>query len=87
MEVMTALATKSRQQWEYNSQTRESLQKRKAQYIWTPRTNWYRPAAFNIQIFFSFLQNKYLNKEVNCTNPSPSVMIPWLNALAYYEKA
>ncbi len=28
--------------------------------------------------FFSFLQNELFYKEVNCTEPSPSVRVPWL---------
>ncbi len=33
---------------------------------------------FILKILFIFLK-KYLNEEVNCTNPSPSVSIPWLS--------
>jgi hypothetical protein len=31
-----------------------------------------------------FYKTNYLNKEVNCTNPSPSVSIPWFNFLFFF---
>ncbi len=47
------------------------------QYNWPPRTFKFRSAAFNNENFFCFfLQNKLLNKEVNRTEPSPSVRVP-----------
>jgi hypothetical protein len=33
---------------------------------------------FILKILFTFLQTSYLNEEVNCTEPSPSVSVPWL---------
>ncbi len=30
--------------------------------------------------FFLFYKTSYLNTEVNCTEPSPSVRIPWSDA-------
>jgi len=31
--------------------------------------------------WFTFLQTSYLNEEVNRTEPSPSVSVPWINTL------
>jgi hypothetical protein len=31
------------------------------------------------QTSFTFLKTTYLNEEVNCTGPSPSVSVPWSN--------
>jgi hypothetical protein len=31
-----------------------------------------------LQTLFTFVQKMYLNEEVNCTEPSPSVSVPWL---------
>jgi hypothetical protein len=33
---------------------------------------------FILEILFTFFKASYLNKEVNSTEPSPSVSVPWL---------
>jgi len=65
-------------------QTREVLLKEKAQYGWSPCTNKFRSAHFYIEhIIYVFIPNKLPNEEVNCTELSLSVSIPWSNDLAY----
>jgi hypothetical protein len=35
---------------------------------------------FTLQLLFTLFQKtSYLNVEVNCTEPSPSVRVPWIN--------
>ncbi len=64
---------------------RESLLKGKDRYDWPPCTTSFRLAAFKFKkyIFFFFYKTSHLNKEVNCTKPSPSVRVPctkkWLS--------
>jgi hypothetical protein len=56
---------------------REPLLKGKAQYCWPPRTNYLRSAAFSTKNFiYLFCKTSYLNVEVNCTEPFPSVSFP-----------
>ncbi len=44
----------------------------------------FKSVAFDIAIIMYFFTKRYVNKEVNCTELSPSVSVPWvLNALAY----
>ena len=39
----------------------------------------YRPNAFDIaNIIYYIYKTSYLNEEVKCTEPSPSVSVPWL---------
>ncbi len=33
---------------------------------------------FKLKIFFTFIQKSNLNEVFNCTDPSPSVGIPWI---------
>ncbi len=35
---------------------------------------------FKLKLNFLFYKATYLNEEVNCTEPSPSVRVPWLGA-------
>jgi hypothetical protein len=49
------------------------------QYYGPPCTNLFRPAAFDIAKIIYFFQISYLNEEVNCTEPSPSVSVLWPN--------
>ncbi len=57
---------------------REVLLKGKAQYSWPPCINQFRSAPFYIEnIINLFYKTSYLNKEVNCTEPSPLISIPW----------
>ncbi len=59
--------------------SREVLLKGKAQYGWPPCTNQFRSAPFYIEnIINLFYKTSYLNEEVNCTEPSPLAIIPWL---------
>ncbi len=37
-----------------------------------------------LRLFFLFYKTSYLNEEVNRTLPSPTVRVPWKNALAYF---
>ncbi len=54
-----------------------SLTEGKAQYGQPPFTNKLRSAAFCIEnIIYLCYKTSYLNVEVNCTEPSPSVSIP-----------
>ncbi len=39
--------------------------------------NKFRLAPIMIKILFTFYKSSYLNEEVNCTEPSPLVSIPW----------
>jgi len=58
--------------------TREVLLEGKAQYAWPPCTNQFRSAPFNIETIINlFYKQSNLNEEVNCTEPSPLVSIPW----------
>ena len=59
--------------------TRETLLNGKAQYSWPPCTNLSRSATFYIEnIIYIINKTGYLNEEVNCTKPSPSLSIPWI---------
>jgi len=71
------------------SRSREALLQEKAQYDWPPCTNQFRLPLFILKTLFTFYKMKrsivlpfykirYLNEEVNCTEPSLSVSIPWL---------
>ena len=56
--------------------TREPLLKGKAQHCWFPCTNLFRSAAFDIaNLIYIFTKQPTL--EMNCTEPSPSVSVPW----------
>jgi hypothetical protein len=60
--------------------TSETLLKGKAQYSWPPCTNLFISAPFYIEnSIYIFNKTSYLNEEVNCTEPSPSVSNPWLH--------
>jgi len=62
---------------EYNG-TREVLLKGKAQYNWPPPNNYFRSAPLYIDnIIYIFYKVNYLIEEVNCTEPFPSLSIPW----------
>jgi hypothetical protein len=57
----------------------EAQPKGKAQYSWPPSTNEFRSAALKIEyIIFVFYEMSYLNEEVKCTEPSPSVSVLWM---------
>ncbi len=65
--------------------SKESLLKGKTQYGWSPCTNWFRlPAFYVINIFYLCYKTSYLYEEVNCTEPPPSVSIPWPIYLPHY---
>ncbi len=36
--------------------------------------------------FILFYKRRYLNEEVNCTDPSPSVRVPWVVVLPFFHK-
>jgi hypothetical protein len=59
---------------------REAFLKGKAQYGWAPYTNYSDKLLLILKILFTFFtkQASYLNEEVNCTEPFPSVSIPCL---------
>ncbi len=62
--------------------SRESLIKGKIQYTWPPWTNQFKLVIFRTAtMLFFFCKMSYLNEEVNCTKPSPSVSVPWLKYL------
>jgi hypothetical protein len=53
--------------------------KGKAQYSRPPSSNQFRSAPFKSEnIFYLSYKTSYLNKEVNCTEPSPLVNVPCL---------
>ncbi len=53
--------------------------KEKAQYSWPPCTNLFTsPPIYIENIIYIFNKTSYRNEEVNGTEPSPSVSIPWL---------
>ncbi len=55
----------------------EILLKGKARYSSPPCTDWFRSAAFDIEnIIYFFTKPATLTKEVNCTEPYPSVSLP-----------
>ncbi len=54
--------------------TKEPVLKRKVKYHWPPYTNFVQISCFFYSIFH--IKTSYLNEEVNCTNPSPSISIP-----------
>ncbi len=49
--------------------------KGKDQYTLPPCTKYFSTAAFKTE-FSSFYKTSYLNEEVNCTEPSPSMRVP-----------
>ncbi len=61
------------------------LSEGKAQYGWPPYPCNFRSAPFSIDnIIDLFYKTNYLNKEVNCIEPSPSESIPWFNFLFFF---
>ncbi len=65
--------------------SRDSLLKGRistVQYSWPPCTNLFRSASFDIMNIMCFFYKtsyfNYFNKEENCTEPYPSVRVPWL---------
>jgi hypothetical protein len=57
--------------------TKETLLKGKAQYTWPPCANLLTSAPFYIENMINiFNKTSYLNEEVNCSEPSPSVSVP-----------
>ena len=45
----------------------------------------FRSAAFDIKnVDYLYFKTSYLNEEVNCTEPPPSISVPWANTLAYF---
>jgi hypothetical protein len=70
--------------WKVNRLSREYLLKGKDQYNWPPCTNQFRLPTLSKEIyFFIFYKTRYLNKEVNCTEPSPSVRVPWIKGQSF----
>jgi hypothetical protein len=64
--------------------SRKVLLKGKTQYGWPPCTNRFRSAPLYIEnIINLFYKTSYLNEEVNCTEPSPLVRIPWTKYMRY----
>ncbi len=57
------------------SADRESLLKGKDQYCGPPNTNQFGSADFHTESIY-FCKTAYLSDEVNCTEPSPSVIGP-----------
>jgi hypothetical protein len=73
--VVNSVNDKPRTYW-----IRETLLNGKAQYSWTPGTNYFWSAAFwYCKHCLLFHKTSYLNVEVNCTEPFPSVSVPWWN--------
>ncbi len=67
-----------------NGLSREGLLKEKAQYSRPPCANLLRSTAFETEIIiYLFYKTTYLIEEVNCTNPSLSVSIPWFQYQVY----
>ena len=55
-----------------------------AQDRWPPCTNKFRSAAFTIEsIIYLCYKTTYFNEEVNCTEPPPSVNVPWSNLIKW----
>ncbi len=68
--------------------SREPLLKGKTQYSLTPCTDKFRWAAFDIAtINLLFYNTRYLNEEVNCTEPSPSVSVPCIRKDCFQVKS
>ncbi len=63
------------------SWAREVLLKGKAKYSWPPCTNQFRSAPYYFEniIYLWYKMSGGLNEEVNCTELSRSVSIPWLS--------
>ncbi len=55
-----------------------NLNTNSTQYSWPPCTNLFRSTSFEIANFIYIKKTRYLNKDVNHTEPSPSVSVPWL---------
>ncbi len=65
----------------FYGKAREVLLQGKAKYGW-PCTNQFISAPFYIKnIIKLFFKTSYLNEEVNCTEASSLVSIPWLSPL------
>jgi hypothetical protein len=61
----------------YSTGTWEKLLKGKDQYDWPPYTNQFISTAFYSEnILVLFYKTSCLNKEINRTEPSPSVRVP-----------
>jgi hypothetical protein len=61
--------------------SRELFLQGKDQYSWPPPcTNEFRSAPF-----YFFNERSYLNKEVNCTEPSPLERVPWAEIRANFR--
>ncbi len=57
-----------------------------------PCTNYFRSAPFSTEnIIFLCYKIRYLIREVNCTEPSPSLRVPWVHIFShvrpFYERA
>ncbi len=66
------------------AKTENSYQRGKDQY--SPCTNRFRSALFKIEnIFLPSTKTSYLNLEVNCAEPSPSIRVPWTKTSFYLE--
>jgi hypothetical protein len=63
--------------------TRESLLNGNDQYNLPPCTKNFRTAALKTITIFLFYKTTYLNEEVNCTEFSNSVRIPWYNIISF----
>jgi hypothetical protein len=58
--------------------TREHQLKGEVQYSWSPCTNRFRSSDFEIASMVYFYKASYFNEEVNRTEPSPLVSVPWV---------
>jgi hypothetical protein len=57
---------------------REGLLNGKTQYSGPPCKTSLDQLLFKMKILFTFIQKSNLNEVFNCTDPSPSVGIPWI---------
>jgi hypothetical protein len=56
-------------------------------YLFYKTIYWFRPTPFYIEnIMYLFYKTSYFDEEVNCTEPSPSVRIPWEKNLPHILK-
>jgi len=57
---------------------REPLIKGRAEHSWSPCANKFKSVHFHTDYFiYLCYKTSYLNEEVNCTEPYPSVGVPW----------
>jgi hypothetical protein len=63
-------------------QARKPLVNGKVKYDWPPCINKFRSVAFYSEnIIYLWYKTSYLYEEVNCTEPSLSISVPWVGGV------